>query len=194
VSGLLAKDAAERSLRGATRSAAFGLAWALAWASSGGLFACASTAAERGDVSDADVWRGRVASARGARGFGVECSHCHGARGEGVANLPAVLGAGALPVYPRELALGGAPGLHDLQQMEIDSHAHRGGLERRGPFRTGGDLFDYLKRHLPKPQERDFHDEDYAAIVGFMLTVQGSEIPPGGPTLANVESVLLVHR
>jgi hypothetical protein len=161
---------------------------------SGMIAACASTAAERGDVSDADVWRGRVATARGAREFSVECSRCHGPRGEGVANMPAVLGAGALPVYPADLGLGGAPGLHDLQQMEIDTQTHHAGLERRGPFRTGGDLFAYLKVHLRKPDERDFRDEDYAAVVGFMLAVQGSEIPAGGPTPANVQSILISHR
>jgi hypothetical protein len=155
---------------------------------------CACAATTAADVSDADIWRGRAASAVGAREFAVECAHCHGGRGEGVANMPAVLGPGALPVYPRELATDEAQGLHDPQEMEIATAIHHPGLVRREPFRTGGDLFQYLMFHVRKPVEHDFHEDDYAAIVGFMLAVQGSPVPAGGSTPDNVQSIPIVHR
>ncbi len=171
------------------------VAWAVLWLSPAWL-SCAGTGAAAGGavITEADFARARANAAPGARSFGLECARCHGSRGEGLAGVPAILGAGALPEYPRETALAGAPGLRDPEQMEIDSQTQHTGLARRGPFRNAGDLYAFLKTHVHKPRTRPFDDEDYAAVVGFMLSVQGQELPSGGLTADNAQSIPIPRR
>ncbi len=49
----------------------------------------------------AELARGRDQFLQGATVFSNECVTCHGAHGEGLASAPPILGAGALPEYPR---------------------------------------------------------------------------------------------
>jgi hypothetical protein len=156
-------------------------------------WSCAG-AAGAGVITDADFARARADAAPGSRWFVLECARCHGSHGEGLAGVPAILGAGALPEYPREIATAGAPGLRDPEQMEIDSQTQHTGLARRGPFRNGEDLYAFLKVHLRKPRTRSFAEADYAAVVGFLLTAQGQELPPGGLTVDNAQSIPIPRR
>ncbi len=155
--------------------------------------ACAAVA-DGGDLTEADLARGRTEEAPGARGFAGQCARCHGSRGEGLAGIPAILGSRALPEYPRELATAGAPGLRDPEQMEIDSQTQHAGLARRGPFRNGQDLYAFLKMHVRRPRRGGLSDEDYAAIAGFMIAVQGGALPEGGLTVDNAQTIAIPQR
>ena len=52
-------------------------------------------------ATTADLARARDQAAPGATTYASECAQCHGQRGQGLAGIPAIMGPGALPKYPR---------------------------------------------------------------------------------------------
>src|SRR5438309_1551831 len=60
-----------------------------------------------------DLARAQGQANRGATVYANECASCHGARGEGLASSPAIMGPGALPEYPRDTGGVGDPTVTD---------------------------------------------------------------------------------
>ncbi len=140
-------------------------------------------------ATPADLAQARGQSAKGANVFASECAKCHGQRGEGIGNTPAVLGPGALPEYPRSTVSSGDPGLNDPQLLQIEAQARPAGAAWRDPFRNAQDLFDFTNTHMPKGRAGAVSPDDNWALVSFMLAVQGASVPAGGIGPANASSI-----
>ena len=89
----------------------------------------------------------------GARLYMQKCASCHGKRGEGTQNAPELAGLDALSLEPpREARL------------------------RRTEFRTAKDVFDFVKRYMPKDRPGSLTDDQVAAIVAFGLRVNDIDV------------------
>lgn len=154
------------------------------------LGACAATPL---GATDANLARARSVSPAGAALFKQQCAGCHGERGESVAGAPRILGPGALPEYPRARNLNADPATGDPEFLRLQAQSRPSGAPWRDPFRTARDLFKYVSKHMPEPKEkpRSLSDEDYFAIVNFMLLAHGVEVPPEGVNAQNESSVKL---
>jgi cytochrome c len=150
--------------------------------------ACAAT---QFGATEANLARARAAATRGADLFTKECAECHGDRGEGLAQAPAVLGPGALPVYPRESASTGSMAINDPEQIRIRQQTRPAGAPWRDPFRTARDLFEFLKMHPAKKRAEWKAPDDYWAVVTFMLAAHGSAVPADGINADNASSVTI---
>jgi hypothetical protein len=144
--------------------------------------ACAATQL---GAADADLARGRDHAAQGGTLFTQACSHCHGDRGEGLAGASAILGPGALPEYPRDNSGPGSTVPTDPQQLQIQTQTRPAGAPWRDPFRNAQSLYDFVSTHMPKSQGIDLKSDDYWAIITFMETVQGAQVPAGGINASN---------
>ncbi|MCL2449483.1 MAG: cytochrome c [Polyangiaceae bacterium] len=154
---------------------------------------CATTST---GATDADVARGRQASETGAAIVTTECARCHGRRGQGIADAPAILGPRALPEYARESPPSGIPGVQDPQMAEIEQRTEPAGAKMRLPFRTALDVYNFVSQHnrgprIRSPQAKAAHD--WAAVT-FLLAAVGADLPAGGLTADNAGSVPLPHR
>lgn len=152
--------------------------------------ACAST--PRG-ATEAQMALARQKAADGAALFEKECAGCHGQRGQGLSNGPAILGPRALPEYPDEAGSAGNPQLANPGQVRTQRLTQVPGAPSRAPFRTAADLHQYVSTRMPYPQRRSgsLKAEEYWAIVDFMLRAHGSDVPEGGVTPGNAQSVPL---
>ena len=143
----------------------------------------------------ADLGRARAIAPDGDRLFAEQCARCHGKRGEGIPGVPAILGAGTLPEYPREQPPSGVPGVYDPQQMQVDSQTHRIGPPVRDPFRSAQDLYVYLLGHLPAVRaKKALSPEACWPVVAFMLAAHGSELPQEGIGPSNASSIPIPRR
>jgi cytochrome c len=152
--------------------------------------AAACTATQFG-ATEVNLVRARAVTTRGADLFTKECAECHGDRGEGLAQAPAVLGPGALPVYPRESASTGSMAINDPEQIRIRQQTRPAGAPWRDPFRTARDLFEFLKMHPAKKRAEWKAPDDYWAVVTFMLAAHGSAVPADGINADNASSVTI---
>lgn len=148
--------------------------------------ACATTPA---GATDANLALAESQASGGADLFARECASCHGQRGEGKAGAPPIIGAGALPLYPRETSSG--PAFTDPAQLQVQSQSRPPGVPSREPFRTAGDLHEYISRHMPLPKKRagTLGPEEYWAILNFILAAHGTRLPEGGVTPSNASTV-----
>jgi mono/diheme cytochrome c family protein len=164
----------------------------LAWLGLAGLVAigCATTPL---GAAPADLARGRDQFAQGATVFANECAGCHGPRGEGLASAPAILGAGALPEFPRTSGVGD-PTITDPQLIQIAAQSRPAGAAWRDPFRNALDLFTFTTTHLPKSRARELKQADYWSVTSFVLAVQGASLPPGGVDPAGAASIPIPKR
>jgi hypothetical protein len=119
--------------------------------------------------------------------FAGRCASCHGERGEGKAYAPSTMGAGALPVYPRDNSA--SPTTTDPQQLQMQAQSRPPGAPSRGPFRTAQDLFDYLNRHKLDASSGPLNPPDLWALVTFMLIAHGTQVPAGGVTPENASQI-----
>ncbi len=152
------------------------------------LLGCAATPS---GATPVDVARGRSKTAQGADVFANECARCHGPRGEGLAGAPAILGPGALPLYPRENASAGSFAMSDPNQIQIQQNTRPAGAPQRDPFRNAESLYGFVKTHLPKSRASALKPNDNWDVVTFMLAVQGSNLPPEGVTQSNAGSITI---
>ena len=154
-----------------------------------GLVLGACSATQLG-ATDANAANARTASAPGAEVFDRECAGCHGKKGEGGSAAPSILGAGALPTYPRDQSSANPAMNTGAQQQNADT-SRPPGAPTRDPFRNAQDLYDYVSKRMPLPQSRagTLKPEDYWAILNFMLVAHGVSVPPGGATPENAKSV-----
>ena len=152
--------------------------------------ACAST--PRGATS-ANFAKARSGSPNGWASFKQHCAGCHGERGESVTRAPRILGAGALPEYPRERALNADPASGDPELRRLQAQTRPAGAPWRDPFRTAQDLHGYVSKNMPLPGDKagSLSAEEYWAIVNFMLLAHGVQVPPEGVTAQNASSVKL---
>ena len=151
----------------------------------------AACAATQFGATEANLTRARTMTRRGADLFAKECAECHGDRGEGLAQAPAVLGPGALPVYPRDSAGAGSLAINDPEQLRIRQQTRPAGAPWRDPFRTAQDLFGFLKTHPAKKRAEWVAPDDYGALVTFMLAAHGSAVPADGINADNASSVTI---
>jgi hypothetical protein len=153
------------------------------------MLGCAAT---RLGATDAQLAVGQNKAATGSSVYTNECARCHGPRGEGLAGTSEVMGPGALPEFPKDLG-NGNQAVTDPQQLQIQQQTRPQGAPWRDPFRTAQDLYGFVKVHLPKARAAVMKNDDYWAVVTFILAVQGANVPPNGITADNAASIPVPH-
>jgi mono/diheme cytochrome c family protein len=130
----------------------------------------------------------RARTPEGAALYERECSGCHGSRGEGLSSAPSVMGPSALPTFAR--------GDSRMDSLELPNGVEREGLETpseptRPAFRTAEDLYAYVSKWMPLPQERIgcLEPEEYWAVVNYLLIANGSPVPANGVNAGNASTV-----
>jgi hypothetical protein len=154
---------------------------------SGVVFALAACNVTQPGATDAGLAKARDQASQGASSYATRCAHCHGERGEGKAYTPAIIGAGALPVYPRDAST--SPTTTDPVQLQMQSQTRPPGAPSRSALHNAQDLFDYLSRHTPEQNLRSLTPPELWTIVTFMLIAHGSQVPPGGVTPENASRI-----
>src|SRR6188768_786296 len=152
------------------------------------LLSCAST--PRG-ATDANLANAQQVVPNGFALFEQNCAGCHGKRGESQGRAPRVMGAGALPEYPPEHNLNADPAAGDPELLRLRAQTRPAGAPWRDTFRSAQDLYRYVSTSMPLPADKvgSLSSEQYWAIVNFMLLAHGAQVPPGGVTPANANSV-----
>jgi hypothetical protein len=154
------------------------------------LFACSGGSPR---ASDADLAQAKSRASQGASLFEQACASCHGPRGEGLAGAPPIIGATALPRYPRDQS--GVQLYQDPQQIQRQAQLRVPGTPSRAEFVSALDLHTYLKLHMTtvkKPAGAiDLSDSDLLAVVNFVLIAHGSDVPAGEISLENASTVLI---
>jgi cytochrome c len=148
------------------------------------LVACATTPP---GASDANLAKAKSQAARGAALFGQHCSGCHGDRGQGGPQAPAVIGGGALRVYPRAASNDNLT--TDPNELQLRTDSQVPGAPTRPPFNNAKDLFDYVQKTMPPQAPGSLRAEDTWAILDFMLRAHGVAVPAGGVTAENASSL-----
>lgn len=147
--------------------------------------ACATT-----PLGSTETNYGKAARLPGADIYGRACAGCHGQRGEGLAQSPPVMGAGALPLYERDPSTTSNPAFQDIAEQQRKQSLPPG-ADTRGAFRTAADVFKYVSREMPLPKTKagSLTPQEYWAVVNFLLVGHGSAVPASGITEANAASV-----
>lgn len=142
-------------------------------------------------ATDANLAAAKSRASTGADLFAGHCAGCHGQRGEGHGRIPAIIGAGALPMYPRDKSDAATATLSDPNQLEEEARARPAGAPTREPFRNADSLYKYISENMPKPDERagSLKPDEYWAILNFVLVAHGSAVPEGGITPENAATV-----
>lgn len=152
--------------------------------------ACSPTPA---GASDANLASAKSRATQGSALFEKSCAVCHGPRGEGLAGAPLIIGANALPRYPRDQS--GVQLYQDPNQVQRQNQQRVPGMASRIEFVTAQNLFDYLKLHVTQVKKPagapELSEPDFWAIVNFVLIAHGSEVPPGEITPDNAANVLI---
>jgi mono/diheme cytochrome c family protein len=141
-----------------------------------------------------ELARAQGQAGQGATVFASECAKCHGQRGEGMGGVPAILGPGALPEYPRSAVASNDPALSDPQLLQIQAQSRPAGAAWRDPFRSAQDLYTFLSTHMPKGHAGELKPADYWAVASFMLAAQGAGLPAAGVGPANANSIQVPRR
>jgi mono/diheme cytochrome c family protein len=142
-------------------------------------------------ATDANLATAKSRASTGADLYAQQCAGCHGQRGEGHGSNPAIIGAGALPMYPRDKSDSATSTLSDPNQLEEEARARPAGAPSREPFRTADKVHKYVSQNMPHPADRagSLSAEQYWAIINFMLVAHGSAVPDDGITAENAGSV-----
>ena len=104
---------------------------------------------------------------RGAHLYADKCVKCHGARGEGSADGPALVGPTALPMDPR-------PGSHRLH-----------------PFTSAANVARYIEMKMPPKEAGKLSEEDALALAAYTVYENGIQLPAGSLTTEAAKGVLL---
>jgi mono/diheme cytochrome c family protein len=145
-------------------------------------------------ATPADLARAQDQAATGAATFAAKCAKCHGQRGEGLGGVPALMGPGALPKYPRDIASSGDPALSDPQLLQIEAQARPAGAAWRDPFVNAQDLYTFTSTHMPKAHVGELNEGQNWAVVSFLLAAQGASLPVGGIGPANASTIPIPAR
>lgn len=149
-----------------------------------GLSACATTPP---GATDANLAQAKSKATRGSALFAQHCSECHGDRGQGTTKAPAVIGGGALRVYPRASTADNLT--TDPNELQLRTETQLPGAPSRPPFNHAEDVFEYIQTHMPARAPGSLRPEDTWAILDFMLRAHGVAVPEGGVTPQNASSV-----
>jgi mono/diheme cytochrome c family protein len=151
------------------------------------LAACAVTPL---GATESGIAQARAKTPPGADLFNRQCASCHGKRGEGLTNAPAIIGPGALPKYPRDDTSSSNPTFSTNAQVQQDT-TRVPGQSKRGAFVTAQDLYDYVSTRMPLPKSAagTLRPEEYWAIVNYMLIAHGVPVPTEGITDANAKTI-----
>lgn len=154
------------------------------------VLACASP---QYGATDANLSQARNITPQGATLFAKNCAICHGARGQGGSSAPPLLGADALPEYPRERSANAGPASGDPEALRLQARSRPAGAPWRDPFGSAGDLYRYVSRNMPPQAEQRalLSAKNYWEIVNFMLLSRGTAVPPEGATDANADGLKL---
>jgi mono/diheme cytochrome c family protein len=143
-------------------------------------------------ASDANLERARSQATYGSGVFERECADCHGPRGEGRGAAPPIMGQGALKRYPRE---------DSTFQASYSGHDGQEGARRAPPpefgrpeFVNAQGLQTYLVYHMPKIKKQPLTEQDYWAVVNFILLGHGIEVPADGISKDNGSRVAINPR
>jgi mono/diheme cytochrome c family protein len=152
--------------------------------------ACAST--PRG-ATEANFASAQNSSPDGWSQFKQRCAGCHGERGESVTSAPRIMGAGALPEYPRERKHNADPAAGDPELLKLQAQSRPAGAPWRDPFRTAQDVYNYVSKKMPLPADQagSLSEAEYWSIINFMLRAHGVALPPEGVSAQNASSVKL---
>jgi mono/diheme cytochrome c family protein len=144
-------------------------------------------------ATDANLSAARSRAAHGAELFASRCAPCHGARGEGTGKAPAVMGAGALPVYPSDQDRATRSAFNDPQTLEEESRARPAGAPSREPFQTAADLEGFVATRMPPAKSNlpSLNGDENWQVVTFLLIGHGAAVPKEGVTSANAASVAI---
>ena len=152
--------------------------------------ACATMS--RGAATE-NMAQARSGAAEGWSLFKENCAGCHGERGESVSSAPRIMGAGALPEYPREHNMNVDPASGDPELLKLKAQSRPAGAPWRDPFRTAQDLYGYVSKNMPQPANRagSLSAEQYWSIINFMLLAHGVQVPAEAVSEGNASSVKL---
>lgn len=154
------------------------------------LAACATTPL---GATDAQLAKAREATPTGAEVYAAHCARCHGDRGQGK-SAPQLIGVGALPKFPRASS-DRTQQFTDPQEIDQQVQTRPPGTPTREAFNNAGDVFNYVSKNMPKGDlAGTLKPEEYWAVVTFILTAHGVQLPPGGVTPQNAESISLEPR
>ena len=145
-------------------------------------------------ATDTGISKARSQAAPGGELFDRECASCHGKRGEGLTTAPAIIGAGALPTFPRDSASSSSPIFSANAQAQVQQDGARvPGQARRAAFHDAQDVYDYVSSRMPLPRSRagTLKPEEYWAIVNYLLIAHGTLVPADGLSAANAKRVPL---
>ena len=145
-------------------------------------------------ATDSGISKARSQAASGGELFDRECASCHGKRGEGLTTAPGIIGAGALPTFPRDGASSSSPIFSANAQAQVQQDVARvPGQASRAAFRNAQDVYDYVSSRMPLPRSRagTLKPEEYWEIVNYLLIAHGAAVPSAGLTAANAKSVPL---
>jgi S-disulfanyl-L-cysteine oxidoreductase SoxD len=109
-------------------------------------------------------------ASRGEEVYAGACAGCHGERGEGSEGRPALIGDKALPVEP-------VPGAS----------------ARKAALTTAQDLFAFIKSDMPPIAPGSLDDDQYWAVVTYLVKANGVEHQRQGIDSTNAGSIKL-HR
>jgi cytochrome c len=151
--------------------------------------ACGGGARGAGEQSLA---KAATAAPQGQQLYAAQCAHCHGEQGEGTANGPPLMGPGALPVRRQkqaDLVTINDPVLRRQAQRDSVPGAAQTAEARRA-FQSAADIHAYLASDHRKLEGVTALDEpDQWAVLTYVLTAHGLEVPEGGLTVANAGGV-----
>lgn len=139
-------------------------------------------------ASDANYAKAKQVSELGAKVFGEKCASCHGDRGAGTSAGSAVMGAGALPKFPRD-ASDSSQRFTDPQAIQTQVQALPPGTPSREPFESAKDVFDYVSTHMPPGGDSRLTEAEYWSVVTFILLGHGAPVPGEGLNAANAGQV-----
>lgn len=107
-------------------------------------------------------------ASRGAEVYAGACAGCHGERGEGLEERPALIGDQALPVDPAS-----------------------GASARKVALTTAQDLFAFIKSDMPPIAPGSLDDDQYWAVVTYLVKANGVELQGQGIDPTNAGSIKL---
>ena len=102
---------------------------------------------------------------------------------------PAIMGPGALPIFPRETSLASNPALSDPNELQLREQSRPAGAPKREPFNTAQDVYNYISTHMPLRAAGSLKPDEYWAILNFMLVAHGTAVPDGGVNASNAGTV-----
>jgi cytochrome c len=131
----------------------FGMA--IAMTTLGVMASCAhkQDAASETPAAGAGATDGKAQAARGGPLYGQYCAKCHGDGGQGTSEGPPVVGTAALPLDP--------PGTAKFRKTQ---------------FRTAGDVYDFVRTHMPAKAPGSLKQDEYLAIMAFALQANGVDL------------------